>query len=431
MNARQHIRLLLKGFMMTLLVISFAAISSCEKGDEPPPLPEPQPAKYTIKGQVINQQTNTPISGVLVTMGSLTQTTTATGSFEFANLTEAGKYTLVFKKEGFFDATYSLEFQAAAPNHTISYTISVSMVPYVPGVTPINFATGGTVSVTGAVPAELTIPAGTTVTDKNGQPVTGTVNITAVANPDIIAGTSNNPGIAVMRFEPSGLQFSNPLPLALNNPLSTYRFTSVQLEYFNETTNLWEVKPQPVTYNTATNKYETVINHFSIYKISHTVAMSYLGSTEENVNVIDNLIENKTLTPKTITSISIKRKSGYKYETPLETLITQAGVSGSDVSALAAMIEEVIKPYVGNASPVAELVLTDEAVSVSRVIQPNYKLVTSGRQAIDRNSFTVSITGPGGEVSITAVVQSAGAVSLFFQDSLIDDHGHGGGGGGS
>ncbi|MFA6770743.1 MAG: carboxypeptidase regulatory-like domain-containing protein, partial [Bacteroidales bacterium] len=228
MNTRKKINDLIKGAFTLFLIISLAGIVSCEKKDEPVP-PAPLPAKYTIKGVVLNQQNNQALPGVLVTMGSLSKTTDASGNFEFKDLTTAGKYTLIFTKDDFFDATYSIEFPEAAPNHVLTLNLSVSMVPYVPGVTPIDPSTGGTINIVAETPASLTIPAGTTVTDKNDVPVTGSINITAVPTTNIVSGTLNNPGLSVLRFEPSGLKFSNPLPLTIDNPLTSVRFSSVQL----------------------------------------------------------------------------------------------------------------------------------------------------------------------------------------------------------
>ena len=71
-------------------------------------------------------------------------------------------------------------------------------------------------------------------------------------------------------------------------------------------------------------------------------------------------------------------------------------------------------------------------IPVTRSIQPNYKLVTTGRQSIDRNRFSFSINNSAGTpVVINVEVHSAGAVALSFQDISLDTHGHGGGGGGS
>lgn len=429
MNARKKINDLIRGFFALLLIISLAGIVSCDNKDEPPVTPEPQPAKYTIKGVVMNQQTSTPLSGVLVTMGTLTQTTTAAGVFEFKDLTVAGKYTLVFTKNDFFSATYSLEFSAAAPNHVITYNLSITMVPFVPGVTPINPSTGGTIDIGGATPATLTIPAGTTVTDKNNVPVTGSINITAVPTPDIVSGTVNDPGVIVLRFEPSGLKFSKPLPILVNNPMASFSFANVMLQFYNETTNSWEIQPQAVTYNATTKQYGSSITHFSMYKFAFPTPRTNLGAVEEALNVIDTPIENRTLAQINVSKISVTRKNGYIFVTPLTTLIANAGITGADATKLKKIIEDALKPYFGNSASIAAFETVQQDIPVTRTVQPNFKLVTTGRQAIDRNKFAISIINTAGTtVVINVEVHSAGAVALAFQDISLDEHGHGGGG---
>ncbi len=433
MDKKNIIYFIKRAGVLVLMAFFIASATSCSKDDEPE-RPDPQPPKYTIKGQVMNQATNTPLSGVLVTMGTLTKTTNATGQFEFSNLTEAGKYTMVFTKDDFFSATYSIEFQEGGPNFVLVYTITVTMVPYVEGVTPINPSEGGSIDISGSsLPASLTIPANTTITDKDDNPVTGTVNISAIAVPDFVAsGNVNNPGLAVMQFGPSGLQFSNPLPLVINNPLTSNRFKNIQLEYYNQTSGQWEIKPQSVDYLSSNNKYTTTINHFSIYKVTYVSQRTPLVAGEEVVDVVDNVIHNNSVQSITVNSIAIKRKQGYKFGTPLATVISNAGITGADASTLKAMIENLVKPYFGNSNSVDEFALVDDNISVNRVILPDWKLYTTGKQIIEKNRFSVVITkGDGTDVTLNIEVHSAGSVTLFFEDKHETHGDHGSGGGGS
>lgn len=418
-----------------LMIVALAGVSSCKKTEEPLPTPEPQPAKYTIKGTVLNQATNAALPGVLVTMGALTATTTATGSFEFANLTTAGKYTLVLTKADFFSATYSIDFQAAGFNHTIVYTITATMVPYVPGVTPLNPIAGGTIPVTGGdIATSLTIPANTTVTDKNGVPVTGNINITAVTTSDIvIAGVNNNPGLTVLRFEPTGLQFSKPLPLVVDNPITGYRFSQMQLEFFNALTTLWEVQTQPVTFVSATNDYSTTISHFSLYKLSFTSAVTELPATTLPVVVTDDVIRNFSLVNLAVTKIRYKRNSGYMLEKPILTSLSDVGITGSDATELADLILEVVKNHFNGTSPVTAYTISDTELAVVRTVLPRYKLVTTGTQKIVNKQFTINLVKLSDSTTKTVIVNvnSADIVTLSMQDLVFDSHDHGMGGGGS
>lgn len=418
--------LLFKGVAAALLVgFMSLGLASCEKKDEPTP-PTPLPAKYIIKGEVLNQHDLTPLAGVTVTLGtSETGTTDAAGIFKFENITSPGRYNLTFKKDNFFDATYSFDIAAAAPNHLITYSFSISMVPYVEGVTPLDPIVGGVIPVVGGADAELTISAGTVIKDEGGNVVDGLINIIAVETPDIIIGTVNNPGLFIARFEPSGLEFDPALDLAIPNPLGNdAHFKNVQLEFFNESTNSWVPQPQPVTLDGT--EYKTVIDHFSIYKLSFAGTRTAMAASQVGIVIGDEVIANEGLTPITVESIEVESKSGYFFTTPVEDLVAAGGFSSAVQPKIAAAIKNWIRGYYGNSDALTELATVTEDVSVEREIQPNYKLVTTGNQTIEKAKFTVVVVKSGGEeVTISVEVQSAGAVVLSFEDVSLDDHGHG------
>ncbi len=431
---------LLKTFFRTaiasLMIISVVGMTSCKKTEEPEPTPEPQPATYTIKGQVLNQETNQPMAGVLVTMGTLTQTTNATGNFQFAGLTQAGKYTLVFSKTEFFSATYSIEFAAAGPNHTVVYTLTATMVPYVEGVTPLNPTTGGSVTVsgtTGTLVTTLTIPSGTTVTDKNGTPVTGNINITAVKEKDIVVNpATHTPAIAVYRFEPSGLQFSKPLTILMDNPLTGYRFNDVRLEFFNETNNTWEVQSQAVSHISTGNDYSTTINHFSLYKIGY-ISTSTETSANEDISVVNDTIRNFSLINLPVTNISYISKTGTVLEKPIATSLSELGITGADATTLTTWIEEALKNVFNGALPGSSYSVSQKELGITRNVVPGYKLVTTGSQNLISKtlSFWVVRLSPTTLINIRIKATSAGMVTLSFQDLPLNDHDHGQGGGGT
>ncbi len=431
---------LLKTFFRTaiasLMIISVVGMTSCKKTDEPEPTPEPQPATYTIKGQVLNQESNQPMAGVLVTMGTLTQTTNATGNFQFAGLTQAGKYTLIFSKTDFFSATYSIEFAAAGPNHTVVYTLTATMVPYVEGVTPLNPTTGGSVTVsgtTGTLVTTLTIPTSTTVTDKNGVPVTGNINITAVTEKDIVVNPpAHTPALGVYRFEPSGLQFSNPLTLVMDNPLTGYRHNNVRLEFFNETNNTWEVQSQTVSHITAGNDYSTTINHFSLYKIGFQIT-AFESATTEEIDVVNDTIRNFSLINLPVTNIAYISKTGTVLEKPIATSLSDLGITGADATTLTKLIEETLKNIFNGALPASSYTVSQKDLAVTRNVVPGYKLVTTGSQILISKtiSFILVRMSTGSLVTVNIKATSAGMVTLSFQDLPLNDHDHGQGGGGT
>ncbi|MCK9304493.1 MAG: carboxypeptidase regulatory-like domain-containing protein [Bacteroidales bacterium] len=419
----------------SFVVISIIGVTSCKKTDEPGPTPEPQPATYTIKGQVLHQETNQPVAGVLVTMGTLTQTTNTTGNFQFTGLAQAGKYTLVFTKDDYFSSTYSIEFAQAGPNHTVVYTLTATLVPYVEGVTPLNPVNGGSINVsgTGETVTTLTIPSGTTVTDNSGQPVTGSINITAVTERDIVVNPPTHaPALGVYRFEPSGLQFSNPLTLLVDNPVPGYRHNNVRLEFYNETNNTWEIQSQTVSHITSGNDYSTTINHFSLYKIGYQIITTET-SAEEEIEVPDSVIRNFSLVNLPVTKITYNSMSGTVLDEPIATSLSELGITGEDATALTKLIEEALKDVFNGALPTSQYTVSSKDLAVNRTILPGYKLLTTGVQNMVTKtiSFVLVKLSTSSLVTVSIKATSAGMVTLSFQDKIFDEHDHGMGGGGS
>lgn len=412
----------------TLLVAALVGAASCTKVPEPTPTPEPQPATYTIKGQVFNNTTKAYLPGVTVTMGTKTATTDSFGKFEFANLTTAGKYNIVLTKADFYSAQYSLEFPTAGLNHNLVYSITMTMVPYVPGITPLDPLAGGTIAIEGGTnDAALTIPASTTVKDANGATITGPINITAVeVNDIVIAGAVNNPGIMTLRFEPTGLVFSKPLTVAVDNPLTAYKYAELQLEYFNNTLSKWEIQAIPVTYNLAANDYITSITHFSLYKVSFKAPVVDEASVIEPIKVLDSLMINRGLTPYNLTGIRYIEKQGYKFTEPLSTTLTNAGITGADQTALITSITQLVTNHYNGIAPLADFGTSTYTKSVTKAIQPMYYQIATANQTFTVKKFTIKVSNTTDTELKTIEVRTkmAGTVDLVLQDLIYDEHAH-------
>lgn len=412
----------------TLLVAALVGAASCTKVPEPTPTPEPQPATYTIKGQVFNNTTKAYLPGVTVTMGTKTATTDSFGKFEFANLTTAGKYNIVLTKADFYSAQYSLEFPTAGLNHNLVYSITMTMVPYVPGITPLDPLVGGTIAIEGGTnDAALTIPASTTVKDANGATITGPINITAVeVNDIVIAGAVNNPGIMTLRFEPTGLVFSKPLTVAVDNPLTAYKYAELQLEYFNNTLSKWEIQAIPVTYNLAANDYITSITHFSLYKVSFKAPVVDEASVIEPIKVLDSLMINRGLTPYNLTGIRYIEKQGYKFTEPLSTTLTNAGITGADQTALITSITQLVTNHYNGIAPLADFGTSTYTKSVTKAIQPMYYQIATANQTFTVKKFTIKVSNTTDTELKTIEVRTkmAGTVDLVLQDLIYDEHAH-------
>jgi hypothetical protein len=428
MKASKIFSRLIKAASASFLIAALVGAASCTKTPDPIPTPEPLPATYTIKGQVYNQKTNAVLPGVTVTMGTKTATTDSFGKFEFANLTTSGKYNIVLTKTDFFSATYSLEFPTAAPNHALIFSLTMTMVPYVPGITPLDPSTGGTIAIEGgAADAALTIPSGTTVKDAAGATVTGPILITAVEVNDItVAGAVNNPGIMTLRFEPSGYVFSKPLAVAVDNPLTSWKYAELQLEYYNELLSKWETQATAVTYDAAKNDYVTSITHFSLYKISYKAPVVDAGTTTKDVKVLDSLMINRGLTSYHQTAARYIESTGYKFSEPLATTLTTAGITGADQTELISAITAMVTANNNGVAPLTAFGTKTTTLTVDRNIQSMYYQVTKGTQNFKSKKYTIKVSNTAGTVNKTLdiVTVAADMVTLTYDVLVYDSHAH-------
>jgi len=428
MKASKIFSRLIKTASASFLIAALVGAASCTKTPDPIPTPEPLPATYTIKGQVYNQKTNAVLPGVTVTMGTKTATTDVSGKFEFANLTTSGKYNIVLTKADFFSATYSLEFPTAAPNHALVFSLTMTMVPYVPGITPLDPTVGGTIAIEGgASDATLTLPSGTTVKDANGVAVTGPILITAVEVDDIyVQNVVNNPGIMTLRFEPSGYVFSKPLIIAIDNPLTNWKYAELQLEYFNSVLGAWEVQATQVTYSLTPNDYLTSITHFSLYKVSFKSPVVDAGTTVKSVKVLDSLMINRGLTAYNQTAVRYIESTGYKFETPLATTLTAAGITGADQTELIASITALVTANYNGIAPVTTFGTKTTTLAVTRTIPSMYYQETTGTQDFKAKKFTIKLANTDDTVTKTLeiITVKAEMITLSYGLKVYDDHAH-------
>jgi hypothetical protein len=304
----------------------------------------------------------------------------------------------------------------------------MSMVPYVPGITPLDPSTGGTIAIEGgAADAALTIPSGTTVKDAAGATVTGPILITAVEVNDItVAGAVNNPGIMTLRFEPSGYVFSKPLVVAVDNPLTSWKYAELQLEYYNEQLSKWETQATAVTYDAAKNDYLTSITHFSLYKVSFKSPVVDAGTTTQPIKVLDSLMINRGLTAFHITAMRYVENTGYKFATPLATTLTAAGITGADQTELISTITALVTANYNGVAPVANFGTKTTTLTVDRNIQAMFYQQTSGIQNFKSKKFTIKLTNTAGTVNKTLdiITVESDMVNLTYVDKAYDDHAH-------
>ena len=240
-----------KLFKTALLGLATVVLATaCNKTTEPPIRPD-ETAKYNISGQVLGNNLEnsdlTALAGVTVSykFGSVSDETTtdANGYFSFEGLVSAGRYDLTFSLGGYNTTYYSLEFPTLRGT-IIDYQLKITMVKLPAGMTTVDPAAGGTVPVTGAVTAQLTVNPSTTVKDASGKDVAGEINITATPVNDIVTGQAESTtGLAVLQFLPEGYRFSPALNLAVQNPMTNHYFGNTFLQYYDAGTGMWIVTP--------------------------------------------------------------------------------------------------------------------------------------------------------------------------------------------
>lgn len=425
MKARKFFTKLMGVASASLLFALFT--SACTKVDEPTPLPQPQPATYSIKGEVYNNSTNSALAGVTVQMGTLTTTTDNAGKFQFLNLTSAGKYIINLSKAGFLSTAITLEFQPAAPNHAMIYTISAKMVPYVPGGTYIEPSVGGTVFIEGgAQDATLKVDANTVVKDANGNTIVTPYQILANQITDPAAGNNLFPGLKVFSFAPTGYTFTPALTLAVDNPLTNYQYSNLVLQYFNN--NAWETLNTPITFDGTNNNYVTKISHFSMYKVAFGSAVIDGVTTTENIVVIDSLKINRGLTDVTWSNWVHVKKGGYMFAEPLTATLTNAGITtAADQTELISSITKIVTDYFNGNAPLNAFTSGNDTFVEVREIPSLTYLTVKGKQSFNRMIFTIKVKNYDGtgEKTLTFTTVHAGAVTLIFDHQNYDEHAHG------
>ncbi|MFA5713016.1 MAG: carboxypeptidase-like regulatory domain-containing protein [Bacteroidales bacterium] len=430
MRQLKNIKFFLRGL---IAIFAIAAISiSCERREDPY-YPKAHPAKYNITGQVLNQQNGQPIEGVRVDMGSLNTNTDTDGKFKFLNLESGGSYTITLTKDDFFTTAYTIEFPSAQPNSVINIAVTASMVPYIEGVTPISPVTGGTIDILGELNGTAVIQPNTVVTDSNGDPVEGEINFTAIEIPPFESGSTNNPSVITILFGPAGLQFSKPIQISFDNPFTNFTFNEIQLEYYNSTTGEWVIESVPVTYNSSTNRYETSISHFSIYKVSYLAEIDPLAPVSQPIDVIEfPEIKNYDMSvPLLVEEIKVERLAGYKFTTPLSSVLSTNGITGVDAVKIKAVIETAINKYTGTDTPLDNFDLIVDDIPMGIEIAYRTGMNTVGSQEITKFKYSIKLNDSANQpITIVVEVQKAGAVTLSYSFFHLDwhDHGHGGGG---
>lgn len=254
-----------------LLVIAVGAylLNGCQKNVEPIELI----SKISVSSFVFNSETYAGISDVDISVDGTVVTTSGTdGKFTISDL-EPGDYLITAKKSGFSKSSYELTVEdegAKLPD----FILKELSEPVIIG------ASGGTaeaVKSSGEQAAELVIPAGELASDKevSATSLVGNEVPTILESDDQLLGTT-----ITLDSDDENIEFENGAQLTFQLPFMHKPGDAVEVTYFNEDTNEWEVFDNAIVSENGMSATVTIY-HFSTY--SANVEGSYSEEQDETL----------------------------------------------------------------------------------------------------------------------------------------------------
>lgn len=284
-----------------------------------------------------------------------------------------------------------------------------------------------------AVKTELFVPQGALKTEEVISVKVSGVIENAVVSEESAPITDETPATATFvtgEFLPTGLTFEKPLVWTVANPVGTstgetkHAFDKLQLQY-SEDGIVWKDVDNEVTYDKATGKYSTKIEHFSSYRmvVTSTVDTSSMWKTLSVGNFVNN-------TGKPIAAGKGEFKyndyEGYEYEITVDEALRIANITSDKIKVMLQKAVE-MKGEVG-IKEVAKTGTNDIEVI------PGWVYVATGKQQFVTKTYTFEIDGK----KVKVVIREAKAVILKGSSEIYDQHhthgGHiteGGAGGGA
>lgn len=199
-------------FMFSIILLFLIAIVfSCKTDPVESLSPEPVPvlaAVPQVEGVVTDTKTGAPIQGVSLSLGSISITSDANGTFKFDSDLTAGTANLTVQKTGYISFIEKINVPAKGS----SVYAALSLAPTAPAVT-ITSASGGQATATdkdGTSAADIPAGAVSTNTQVSITPYLGSG--AAIADKSKIS--SNAAPAQAVALEPYGTQFSKPVQIA-------------------------------------------------------------------------------------------------------------------------------------------------------------------------------------------------------------------------
>ena len=431
-------------------VLSFTAVSCHDDDDEPKQEPgeeivTPDPVvEYYIMGTVTDAGKG--LSNVDVKIGSETIKTDKDGKFSVTEK-NTGKYSVEVAPKGYLAQNTSVEIAANAENRSV-VTVAVALTKQSE---PKKVEVGeegnkedvkvedkstsnqdvkdpGTVEPEDVkedlplVTPELDIPAGAIQTEGNEDVLkdgNAEVSVTTyVPAPEEVTTevkkeeenkeVEKTIPLAAAHFEPSGLQFTEPVTISIPNPIPgvTFPKATMQLSYLNPDNGEWEVQAAEVTVGEA--NYKAPVTHFSAYAIENQVNSKVEKEVIQKDEILGQESRDNSENAKALTGIVLKykEKTGWDYEKGRGVVEAIKEALGSSVpentlNAMAAYLKTRMYSLMGTTSGVTETERTYNTVNVNGYTEMNYTCYAKTRKTT--LSTTVVYGGSEKTISVSAI----------------------------
>ena len=430
-------------------VLSFTAVSCHDDDDEPKQEPgeeivTPDPVvEYYIMGTVTDAGKG--LSNVDVKIGSETIKTDKDGKFSVTEK-NTGKYSVEVAPKGYLAQNTSVEIAANAENRSV-VTVAVALTKqsepkkvevgeegHKEDVKVEDKSTSnqdvkdpGTVEPEDVkedlplVTPELDIPAGAIQTEGNEDVLkdgNAEVSVTTyVPAPEEVTTevkkeeenkeVEKTIPLAAAHFEPSGLQFTEPVTISIPNPIPGVTFAQdIELTYLKD--GKWVPQTEDinkVVYDEKSGSYTTKVKHFSSYAMENKVTSKVSSETVVKSEILGQASRDNSENPKAVTGIALtyKEKAGWECkDADIKAAVTKAlsGAKNETVNAMVAFFKTRLYSLMGSASGITETTRTYNTVNVNGYTTMNYTCYAKTRTTT--LSTTVKYNGKDVKISVTA-----------------------------
>lgn len=222
---------LLFGFVA---LVSVFAWQSCEmvKVDSPEiSETEEYTPVYYVKGVITSADNETGVANATVTIGDVTVTTGADGSYSYETENAFEAQTVVkVEAEGFVQSTSALIYGDKAP---IEYFLDFTLTRELPA-SMVNLAAGGEISFDGG---KVIVPSNNSVTLDGSTLENIEISVTPIS-PFSTLGNWVGASLKKLKFEPAGAEFEKPVTIVFDIPADA-DFSEINLYAFDNMSNIW------------------------------------------------------------------------------------------------------------------------------------------------------------------------------------------------